>query len=160
VARFESLAVLALALVSIGGLGKLSIDVETRFAGFDAAVPPVTVSRDGTCSTARTLAAAALIDARAHRMEASFAAATAGLRAVPLCDDDVLATAAEGTLLSMKARAERALGRGDWRTDVDISDLLLVQCEIRARNPRARLRALCERQENQNIAERTDGDLN
>jgi hypothetical protein len=160
VARVESLAVLALALVSIGGLGKLCIDVETKFAGSDSAVPPATVSRAGTCSTARTLVAAALTNARAHRMEASFAAATSGLRAVPLCDDDVLATAVEGTLLSTKARAERALGRGDWRTDVDIADLLLVQCELRAQSTRARLRAQCESQENENIAERTDDDLN
>jgi len=66
---------------------------------------------------------------------------------------------AECYLLSFKATAGHSLGSGDWRTDFNQANALLVECQSTPGLYGTRVGARCETQEHSNISWETNWDM-
>ena len=88
-----------------------------------------------------------------------YAAAVSGLAANARCDDEVDHLLNDGYLLSMKAMAEHHLSQGDWRTDFNQANQLLVQCQTKPGLYGTRIAAQCQTQEHYNISAETHWDM-
>ena len=89
----------------------------------------------------------------------TYDAVISGLHYVELCgndDDDLLNKA---YLMSFKGYAEHSLGSGDWRTDLNEANTLLVECQTHPGFYGTHTGAQCETQENNNITATTNWDV-
>jgi hypothetical protein len=111
------------------------------------------------CETANSLEVEAARYVNAGRMRATYDAAVSGLHYAERCDDSAVKMVDEGYLLSFKAHAEHDLGTGDWRTDYNQANALLVQCQTTPGLYGTKTGAQCETQEHYNISRTTNWDL-
>lgn len=84
--------------------------------------------------------------------------AMAGLAANEKCEDETEHLLNEAYLLSMKAMAEHAVG-GDWRSDFNQANALLVQCQTTPGLYGTKTGAHCETQEGYNIRAATQWEM-
>jgi hypothetical protein len=115
---------------------------------------------DHPCDTADTLERESAADINAGRMQATYDAAISGIHYNDLCDDETNKTVNAGYLLSFKAFAEHDLGSGDWRTDFNQANALLVQCQTTPGLYGTHAGAQCETQETNNIKSVTNWEMN
>lgn len=111
------------------------------------------------CDTADSLESESVGDINGGRMQAAYDAAVSGLHYNELCDNSVSQTVNGGYLLSFKARTEHDLGSGDWRTDYNQANALLVQCQTTPGLYGTHAGAQCETQEHNNISWETHWDI-
>lgn len=146
--------VLALILIGLGAFlfgGAFS-------GGASDPASPVRAAHD-YCADATSDSNKAVAHEKAGDHSASYAAAVAGLAANERCDDDDEHIVNEGYLLSDKAFAEHYLPQGDWRTDFNQANALLVECQTRPALYGTHEGAGCETQENYNIRQTTDWEM-
>lgn len=89
----------------------------------------------------------------------AYDAAVSGLTANEKCADDTDRLINEGYLLSMKGMAEHHLAIGDWRTDFNQANQLLVECQTKPGLYGTHVAASCETQEHYNISAETNWDI-
>jgi hypothetical protein len=82
-----------------------------------------------------------------------------GLRANERCSNDTDQLINKGYLLSFKTMSEHALGAGDWRTDFNQANQLLVECQTRPGLYGTKAAAQCETQEGYNIHASTQWEM-
>jgi Tfp pilus assembly protein PilV len=111
------------------------------------------------CQTADSLEREAAADINSGRMQATYDTVIAALHYNDLCDDATDRIVNAGYLLSFKAYAEHSLGRGDWRTDYNQANALLVQCQTIPGLYGTHAGAQCETQEHNNISNETHWDI-
>jgi hypothetical protein len=93
--------------------------------------------------------------------QAQYDSAISGLIWLDRCDgDDDQKTVMKGYLLSMKAYAEHDLGEGDYQTDFNEANQLLVECQTTPGIYGTHEAAECETQENYNIRATTNWEMN
>jgi hypothetical protein len=109
---------------------------------------------------AEALADEKLAAASSTSKRRSYAAAVAGLAANERCSDAESRLVNQGYLLSMKAFAEHDLGTGDWRTDMNQANALLVSCQTEPDLYGTKIGASCETQEQYNIRATTNWEIN
>ena len=90
----------------------------------------------------------------------AYRASVAGLSANERCDNVTAQLIHKGYLLSMKAFAEHDLGVGDWETDMNEANALLVECQTTPGIYGTHTGAACETQESNNIHATTDWQMN
>ena len=83
--------------------------------------------------------------------QASYDLSVSGLHYVDLCQDETDAKIMRGYLLSFKGLAEHELTSGDWRTDLNQANQLLVECQTTPGIYGTQRAAQCETQEGYNI---------
>jgi hypothetical protein len=92
-------------------------------------------------------------------MQGAYDAAVSGLHYTDLCDVPIVKMVDGGYLLSTKALTEHDLGSGDWRTDYNQANALLVECQTTPGIYGTHGGAQCETQEHNNIAWETHWDM-
>lgn len=90
----------------------------------------------------------------------AYNAAQAGLKANESCEDGDNHLLNEAYLLSDRAFSEHYLAEGDWRTDFNQSNALLVECQTRPGLYGTHTGASCETQEGYNIRQTTNWEMN
>jgi hypothetical protein len=83
----------------------------------------------------------------------------AGLAANERCSDDTNQLINKGYMLSFKAMSEHAIGAGDWRTDFNQANQLLVECQTKPGLYGTKVAAQCETQEGYNIRASTQWEM-
>jgi hypothetical protein len=83
----------------------------------------------------------------------------AGLAANERCSNDINQLINKGYLLSFKAMSEHAIGVGDWRTDFNQANQLLVTCQTTPGLYGTKVAAQCETQEGYNIRASTQWEM-
>lgn len=91
-------------------------------------------------------------------MQATYDTAVSGMHYAEMCDSSTAKILNEGYLLSFKGVSEHALGSGDWRTDLNQANALLVECQTTPGLYGTRVGAQCETQEHSNISWETRWD--
>ena len=111
------------------------------------------------CDTADSLESETVSALNAGSKQRAYDSAVSGLHYNELCDDSTSKTVNGGYLLSFKAHAEHDLGIGDWRTDYNQANALLVQCQTMPGLYGTHTGAQCETQEHSNISWETHWDI-
>jgi hypothetical protein len=112
------------------------------------------------CNTADDLEKQAADAINADHYQATYDLAVSGLHYSEMCDDDTDKMLNKGYLLSFKAYAEHQLASGDWRTDFNQANALLVECQSTPGLYGTHAGAQCETQEHNNITSETNWDTN
>lgn len=89
-----------------------------------------------------------------HRYASTYDASQAGIRAAQFCESEDVKTIAGGYLFSLKAESEHALGRGDWRSDFDVAEQLLLTCTAQPETFGNTIASKCRTQQADNAKQR------
>ena len=111
------------------------------------------------CETANTLEREAARHINADEYQATYDSSMSGLHYNALCSDETDKLINKGYFMSFKAYAEHQLGNGDWRTDFNEANQLLVECQTTPGVYGTHTAALCETQEKNNISSETHWEM-
>ncbi len=111
------------------------------------------------CDTADALELKAVAAATANDWQLTYDTSMSGIHYNDECDSDNDKIVNAGFFLSFKANAEHELGSGDWQTDYNQANQLLVECQTTPGIYGTHLAGVCESQEQGNISRQTHWEM-